>query len=518
MKTFSTIIIVLFIIAMTGSNEYTNWFDIIAIIDKNHEEHKSINYTNIISEYFYELSIRNDKTILLDERFDSCVQLRLVNDADGTVESTPYILFIDDFNQLNNCDGLRFNVTSEYHLFIQSHSFQIMHLKLNKDIKQRQSRRRLLSNAWIATTSPLLPRHDFGMAIGYYKGVIYMFGGHYNQRQITEYHIATNSMIDQGQNELSINVWGNSQYYTQIDRLMYWINGDSGSNISVYDLQNKQFFPGQITDIPTTVTSVGCLASSSSDNLLFVVGGYNGSHTLATLQIYNLSSGEWFFGADMIYARYRHACIVDPKHDKLYAIGGSLTPGGGGTSFVETILVTDILSDLKSTNLVGAQWSSNPPLFQDIIYPIAVLRTNYIYIIGGVWYCSGLNCPYYKLEKAVQIINCNDGSVTVGPRLNYAIYLPAAINVNHKIYVFGGVVSVSRDASRTNTDKWQYMDLLINTTTSPTTILTTLSGKYGIAGDMFDLCTKRNIEITSFDIHCSCENSAPKTVTTQIYV
>eukprot|EP01084_Bolivina_argentea_P066066 120418_1 len=117
MKTFSTGIIVLFIIAMTESN----WFDIIAIIDKNHEEHKSINYTNIISEYFYELSVHNYKTILLDEKSDSCVQLRLLNNDDGTIESTQYILFIDDFNQLNNCDGLRFNVISEYHLFIQSH-------------------------------------------------------------------------------------------------------------------------------------------------------------------------------------------------------------------------------------------------------------------------------------------------------------------------------------------------------------------------------------------------------------
>eukprot|EP01084_Bolivina_argentea_P066065 120417_1 len=117
MKTFSTGIIVLFIIAMTESN----WFDIIAVIDKHNEEHKSINHTNIISEYFYELSVRNDKTIVLDEKFDSCIQLRLMNNADDTVESTQYILFIDDFNQLNNCDGLRFNVISEYHLFIQSH-------------------------------------------------------------------------------------------------------------------------------------------------------------------------------------------------------------------------------------------------------------------------------------------------------------------------------------------------------------------------------------------------------------
>eukprot|EP01084_Bolivina_argentea_P032865 60845_1 len=106
-------------------------------------------------------------------------------------------------------------------------------------------------------------------------------------------------MIDQGLNELNVNVWGRGQYYTQIDTLMYWIDGDSGSTISIYDLQKQQFSPGQISNIPTTVTSYGCLASSSSENLLFVVGGHDGSQTFATLQIFNILSGEWFFGANM---------------------------------------------------------------------------------------------------------------------------------------------------------------------------------------------------------------------------
>eukprot|EP01084_Bolivina_argentea_P178213 308068_1 len=63
--------------------------------------------------------------------------------------------------------------------------------------------------------------------------------------------------------------------------------------------------------------------------------------------------------------------------------------------------------------------------------------------------------------------------------------------------------------------------LLFVVNTSATTLFTTFwvagHSQIGIDGDMFDLCAKTNVEITSFDIHCYCDNIA-YSVTAQIYV
>eukprot|EP01083_Nonionella_stella_P248544 860376_1 len=101
---------------------------------------------------------------------------------------------------------------------------------------------------WTEQTYPGFLNADGMLAVAAYDDTIYLFGGINHPTQVTEFNIASQYFIDQD-GSLSNDVRGTSQYWTQIDKIMYWVD-DATDYIIRYDLTTKQSEMLPANDIP----------------------------------------------------------------------------------------------------------------------------------------------------------------------------------------------------------------------------------------------------------------------------
>eukprot|EP01084_Bolivina_argentea_P095337 171427_1 len=315
---------------------------------------------------------------------------------------------------------------------------------------------------WIQSSTSL-PRPDSNMAIYHFDDLIILMGGFSYPYQWLAYNISDNTFKDRGSNVLmsKFDIYGNSQYYTQINHTFYFIT--TTSMIYQYDLIIDDF--NDVAQIPTDklVSSYGCLAATN--DLLFVVGGIEpvqGNKGLYsnTLRIYNISSHEWTIRSNMSTARAKHSCVVDPIRNRLYVIAGTNDPNGINTlASVDRIAIDTIYS---------ANWNFWANLRYGVIYSRAIYYADSIIVIGGAF------LPLPLLETtAVQIVDCiNSQKISNSVSLTYGIYGTAAIIANNKIYAFGGADSISR------VDTWQYTDLHTSAPTNEPTVSPSIYPSY----------------------------------------
>eukprot|EP01084_Bolivina_argentea_P044736 82311_1 len=64
-------------------------------------------------------------------------------------------------------------------------------------------------------------------------------GGDNYPRQLVLFDVFSKNITDYGNATLSWDTYGDSQYYTQIGAIFYWIDSESGHKINCYDLYNK---------------------------------------------------------------------------------------------------------------------------------------------------------------------------------------------------------------------------------------------------------------------------------------
>eukprot|EP01084_Bolivina_argentea_P177517 306961_1 len=309
----------------------------------------------------------------------------------------------------------------------------------------------LLCDAFI-TANTLLPRSTANMAICDYNDTIFLFGGSgTNSQQYVQYDTVSNTFIDIGSNILNIIAYGTAQYYTQINNFCYWIGTTTSiasgtltaSSISVVNLELENFSIGSISNSPHFVGESACLASNNE--YLFIVGGVSDTlGVLNTLQIYNISSGEWKDGPNMQKSRTRHSCIVDLKRNILYAISGS--------NSIDQQYGNNLLYDIEKFIIDESTWTTNDmQLSWPVLDARAIISMDTILLIGGMWY-SDLTSQ--TLAPNIQVINCNTGQTYAYISLNYLVYAASAVTLFNKIYVFGGQTS-----TLTTTDQWQYLAL-----------------------------------------------------------
>eukprot|EP01084_Bolivina_argentea_P107497 192194_1 len=288
----------------------------------------------------------------------------------------------------------------------------------NSDI----SSRKLLTEFSNCVTSDLqLPRAFTGGAIGYHNDTIFLLG---QDESLVEYIISKNNITDHGA-ALPTDLYGNSQFYTQIDETLYMIDPLIFA-ISSYDLNTNVFNYEAFVPIGRTKQ---CLAGVA--NNLFVLGGYTHKTTYSNFQIFNISSQEWSSGPDMLYNRHGFTCNVHPITEELYAIAGfetQLTKNPVQRYYRSEIEKINI-SSIK--NITNEAWIQLPqPLFPG--YQVrSVVFEDYIFVIGGL----------YNDNKRIHIqsINCVTGEVTTEAAfLNYGVSKAGAIIANELLYVFGG--------------------------------------------------------------------------------
>lgn len=164
------------------------------------------------------------------------------------------------------------------------------------------------------------------------------------------------------------------------------------------------------------------LVAAVVSNKIYLIGGYNGSISLATNEEYDPVTDSWATKANMPTARYTHSAAV--LNNKIYVIGGTnVSPWPGSP------LATNEEYD-PATN----SWATkaNMPTARTVAAAAAV--NSKIYVIGGA---SGSGTPIninQEYDPASNTWATKTSMIT-------ARYAPGAAVVNNKVYVIGGFSS-----------------------------------------------------------------------------
>ena len=245
---------------------------------------------------------------------------------------------------------------------------------------------------------------------------------------LVQYNIDDNNFTDYGAEYLSTKLsnpygeFGAGTFYTQINEtLLYTIRG-TGEYINAYNLESFSFHQLDQT-IPINVDIGGCLASVELPRpQLFVVGGryYNGTgwNRRNTLQILDLSVGNWSMGPNMTQDRAGHGCVV--VNDWLWAIG--LYPT------VESIHVPE-----RSNSSSDTAWKIKGSLSTGVLFYVRLaVFEELIFVVGG---CTLYTCP---VERVI-IIDTNTAKMdSTTLALPYAVLGMGIVVVDRTIYGFGG--------------------------------------------------------------------------------
>eukprot|EP01084_Bolivina_argentea_P272669 464320_1 len=298
--------------------------------------------------------------------------------------------------------------------------------------------RRQLSNSnyyqWI-TANTVLPRADWDSAIGTYNNTIYIFGGDSNRKQLIQFDITSHNFVDLGQNALPMDVWGDSQFYTQIiETTLFWIDTDSGNTIVRYDLETKSIHSNVTTNIPGYN---GCLASYN--NSLYVLGGGHQGITSNAVFSYDIISNKWTVLPSMQQKREAFACIINSMTQVLYAIGGYNYEAYNGK----------YLGSIELISLFGIEnnkWIYIESMSRHWAGMRAVVWNQNVLLIGGA-------NNHETLSKMLLINGTNDKVYSVG-NLSYPNSGVATILAKDRVYAFGGA-----DQNLNFVSTWQYLDL-----------------------------------------------------------
>eukprot|EP01083_Nonionella_stella_P199313 730956_1 len=241
---------------------------------------------------------------------------------------------------------------------------------------------------------------------------------------------------------------GDAQYWSwnELYGVLYWLKHvGSKEHIISYDPLSNVFVDNTtiINHIAGSTLSNDYACVASFEHNIFVIGGFSptmdcGGCGQPFLFIYDRSSNVWSTGSNMKHGRRSHQCAVDLNNQVLFAIGG-WNKEDGFVSSVETIAINNINND---------QWSDSEPLLDAVVGAPSIFYDHFIFVIAGHSVSVGIN-------NQMQIIDCdNNGQVSRGPYLYYAVSNHAPVIVNDVLYVFGG-----KDTGSSPVNTWQYLEL-----------------------------------------------------------
>eukprot|EP01083_Nonionella_stella_P282699 961975_1 len=272
---------------------------------------------------------------------------------------------------------------------------------------------------WILVDQPKMPRADYAMAIGEYNKTMYIMGGWHNNRQLIEYNIEDNALIDYGISFFSIDLWGYSTFYTQVDNLLYILTAPDALN--TFNFQTRDLIQNIYT-VPVSLSYGSCI--TSHNNSIYLIGGADtSSNPIDSVQILDLLTAQWLNNAPSLkQARERHSCVIHPNTNELYAIGG-----------FDPISTLSAIESINTMNIAQNTWEHVGDLTIPLTHSRAVLYENIIYVLGGMNGDSGYQ------SDTMHLIDTSTSQLTVSPhRLSYRISDMAAIVYNEAIYAFGG--------------------------------------------------------------------------------
>ncbi len=175
---------------------------------------------------------------------------------------------------------------------------------------------------------------------------------------------------------------------------------------------------------------------SQVEGNLYVVGGYSGSH-LATMEMYDLTAGNWVSKPSLQIARSGHSASVIGS--KIYVLGGNWT-----------------LDSMESYDIDSGVWSSEPSMITPRNSHDSCVHDGKIYVFGG----RNDNTPV----TTVEMYDPNTGTWSVKASNSKLHFGVSCVTVGDDIYVIGGDNNENGyEIYNTLTDTWTYSGSLNST-------------------------------------------------------
>eukprot|EP01084_Bolivina_argentea_P046691 85987_1 len=317
---------------------------------------------------------------------------------------------------------------------------------------------------WKVVTAPALPYSTHDMAIGLYADWIYLLGGSNSRYQLTKYDWDLNYMYDYGNETLPQQVhgwhyaWYGINLCAQIDNKLFLI--DYNSNIAYFDLSTRRLYH-EITYLYYDIQQQGCIAST--DDHLYITGGWNGGWSNHYMNIVQICEIRYLSALTitcthdiphvMLDRRSFHSCMVVDNY--LYVIGGY-----DGTNHLDSVERIN----LNNINDVTAQGFQHI-LVGGIVQKLSVSLSSIGCVLYGkrIWLFGGIDNQHIPRD-IVHILNTTSGEIAVhSQRLPYGVSSVAPIIANDILYLFGGYIG-----NQQSTNTWMSYDLIVKSTTDPT--------------------------------------------------
>eukprot|EP01084_Bolivina_argentea_P157849 275051_1 len=301
--------------------------------------------------------------------------------------------------------------------------------------------------------SPNISFTKSGHAVGYdelQNEIILIGGGYFGRKQVAGYNITDNTFTEY---DYSLTIQGgSSQFYTQINNLLYMINTKYPNYyLSVFQLNTRTLTQNyHNTSFPYQVSSGSCL-TNWNNNYIIVIGGNPEGIYSNDVAIYSISDNMWLPDVPKLQiSRSSASCIAsnNPNNNNVYVFGGA-TNVWNQTKTIEKLDLYELIIN-KNTNI---KWSyNNDPLSSSKSGTRVVIHGENAYIIGGSHW-KNRSLPLILSE--VDILNFVSDTVSPFVALKYGVHKTGAIVVDDILYAFGGTgLSRSRPV-----DIWQYFNL-----------------------------------------------------------
>eukprot|EP01083_Nonionella_stella_P187633 689881_1 len=290
----------------------------------------------------------------------------------------------------------------------------------------------IASSSWISTDS-VLPTADGDFVIGYnpYNETIHLLGGYNLKQQHMEYDINAQSIVDHDSTWLPNNVFSYSQYYRQLNDVIY-IKSAVKFGISTFNVKTNTFIPSYTDYVNGGSVQIIYPCVATTEGYVFIAGGrYHTSSsiwvTTTDVHVYDLAGDQWIQNIpSMQKPREEHSCIIHPDTNELHVFGGFFGENNQNTQFLSSI------EKINIDDITHKTWTSVGDLTQALSTTTAVSYRNMIFIIGG-WLASG------SATNIVHTVDVSTDTIAVfTDLLPVNLCESSAIVVGDMLYVFGG--------------------------------------------------------------------------------
>lgn len=253
--------------------------------------------------------------------------------------------------------------------------------------------------------------------------------------------------------------------YANAAPMLYAAGGVTSSSVTnaveKYDIRNATWIKS--TNMPRKKSHSALV---STGEVLYSIGGYNGSKRLTCIDIFNPIGETWSEGPAMRVARSDFGAVYDGKRS-IYLIGGY-------TAESQDVALVEVLDTESWT------WRKGPKLQQKRSYIQAAVVNNAIYAVGGAAGSKRLA----SVEKLELGCRGEQSSWSFVASLRVARSRPGVAALNGKLFAVGGYDGKDHLSSvecyDPQIDQWQLIEAMSSPRNSPA--VTVLGDKLYAAG------------------------------------